>query len=134
MKNLILKIIGGISLGLGMLGAFLPLLPSTYFVLLASWAFSQSSPKFHDWLYNSSPFSSSIQNWQQHRAIPVKAKVIITLSLVSSYVISTMLVSNTIVLISLGLGMTALLSYLLTRPSEGGYQLSSYTAANNVRQ
>ena len=134
MKNFFLKLVGSVSLGLGVLGAFLPLLPSTCFVLLAAWAFSQSSPKFYDWLYNKSPFSSSIQNWQQHRVIPVKAKVIITVSLASSYTITAMLVSNAMVLIGLGLGMTILLSYLLTRPSEGVYQLSSNTVANNIRQ
>ena len=70
MKVFILKLIGGVSLTLGVPGAFLPLLPSTCFILLATWAFSKSSPQFHNWLCYRSPFSDSIQNWQQHRTIP----------------------------------------------------------------
>ena len=118
MKNLILKSIGGISLVLGVLGVFLPLLPSTCFILLATWAFSKSSPQFHGWLTQRSPFSSSIKNWQQHRTVPKKAKVAATLSLVTSFVITSLFVTNEIVLIALSLGMIALLAYLLTRESE----------------
>ncbi len=125
MKNLILKVIGGISLMLGVLGAFLPLLPSTCFILLATWAFSKSSPRFHDWLYYDSPFSISIQNWQQHRTVPNKVKMIATLSLVSSFALTAMFVSNVVVLMSLGLAMVTLLAYLLTRSSEVDEQLKN---------
>jgi uncharacterized protein len=117
MKNFILKLIGGVSLALGVVGAFLPLLPSTCFILLATWAFSKSSPNFHEWLYYRSPFSDSIQNWHQHRVIPNKVKGVATVSLVTSFVLTVMIVSNEVLLVSLGLGMVSLLAYLLTRPS-----------------
>ncbi|MFK7794038.1 MAG: YbaN family protein [Gammaproteobacteria bacterium] len=123
MKILILKLIGGVSLVLGVLGAFLPLLPSTCFMLLATWAFSKSSPRFHDWLYYHSPFSESIQNWQQHHVIPQKVKVLASASMITSFVITAMIVSNVVVLVLLGVGMIALLAYLLTRPGEVDGQL-----------
>ena len=118
MKNFILKIIGTISLTLGVLGAFLPLLPSTCFILLSTWAFSKSSPRFHAWLYYHSPFSTSIQNWQQHRVIPKRVKVIATLSLITSFSITAFYVSNPALLMSLAVGMAILLVYLLSRSSE----------------
>jgi uncharacterized membrane protein YbaN (DUF454 family) len=133
MKYIILKLLGGVSLTLGVLGAFLPLLPSTCFILLATWAFSKSSPQFHGWLYCRSPFSISIQNWQQHRVIPKKAKLMALLSLVSSFGLSAMFVSNGIVLITLGLGMMLLLAYLLTRSSDVESQLGVYTTSNHIR-
>jgi len=118
MKNLILKLIGGISLALGVIGMFLPLLPSTCFIIMSTWAFSKSSPKFHHWLYYQSPFSKSIQDWQQHRMVPRKAKIIATLSLLTSFVITALMIPNPILLLVLAAGMSALLVFLITRDDE----------------
>ncbi len=118
MKIIVLKVVGSISFALGVLGVFLPLLPSTCFILLSTWAFSKSSPKFHRWLYYQSPFSQSIQNWQQHRIVPRKTKVIATVSLIVSFAITAYVITNTTVLIALAAGMTGLLVYLLTRDDE----------------
>jgi len=71
-KVFILRIVGTLSLALGVVGAFLPLLPSTCFILLSAWSFSKSSPRFHNWLVTQSPFSQSITNWHQHRVVEKK--------------------------------------------------------------
>lgn len=118
MKNLVLKIAGLISLGLGVIGAFLPLLPSTCFILLSTWLFSKSSPRFHHWLVCRSPFSESINNWQEHRVIPKKVKVMASLSIVVSFAMSAWLLSNPYVLTLFAAGMLVLLGYLLSRDSE----------------
>ena len=117
MKIILLKILGSLALALGVLGAFLPLLPSTCFILLSAWSFSKSSPRFHAWLIQQSPFAHSIQSWQQNRSIPKNVKVIATVSLLSSYAITAMFISNLIVLGVLAAGMSVLLIYLLTRTS-----------------
>lgn len=118
MKNTLLKILGGICLLLGGLGAFLPLLPSTCFILLAAWSFSKSSPRFHAWLVKRSPFAESIQNWQRNKSIRRKVKVIATLSLASSFLLTAWMLPDPLLLAGLGLAMAALLAYLLTRPDE----------------
>lgn len=118
MKNFALRILGSISLALGVLGVFLPLLPTTCFILLSAWAFSQSSPKIYHWLCFQSPFASSIQDWKKHRIVPRKVKAIATLSIVSSYAITAVLIASPLVLIPLGAGMSVLLGYLLTRNDE----------------
>ena len=118
MKKFALRILGGISLALGVLGVFLPLLPTTCFILLSAWAFSQSSPKIYHWIYYESPFASSIQNWKKHRIVPRKVKAIATLSIVFSFTISTVFITSPVVLTLLVIGMMVLLGYLLTRNDE----------------
>jgi len=118
MKKIIYNTIGGVSLSLGIVGAFLPLLPSTCFVLLASWAFTKSSPTFHAWLYYKSPFAKSIQDWQQHRVIPTRVMWIAAASITASYSITVILVENTYVLFAVGIGLLSLLAYLFSKPGQ----------------
>lgn len=61
---------------LGFVGAFVPVLPTTPFMLLALWCFSRSSDRFHDWLYNHKVFGPPMQQWHQHRVIPAGAKAV----------------------------------------------------------
>ncbi|WP_075181094.1 DUF454 family protein [Pantoea sp. 1.19] len=74
MRRVILLSIGMLALALGTLGIFLPLLPTTPFVLLAAWCFARSSPAFHHWLYQRSVFGPLLRHWEQHRALPPGAK------------------------------------------------------------
>jgi hypothetical protein len=62
----------GVGLGfvaLAVLGAMLPVLPSTPFVLLASYFFVRSSPRLHSWLLRSRLFGGMLRDWQKHRAV-----------------------------------------------------------------
>lgn len=61
---------GWAFVALGVAGTFLPLLPATPFFLLALWAFSRSSRRFHDWLYHHPVFGPGLQRWRRHRVIP----------------------------------------------------------------
>lgn len=76
MFRLFWLISGVIALILGILGIFLPLLPTTPFVLLAALAFSRSSSTFYNLLIKSKIFGPIIVNWQENRTIPRKAKII----------------------------------------------------------
>lgn len=66
---------GSIALGLGVLGMFLPLLPTTPFVLLAAACYARGSPRFHRWLLANRTFGPLIHEWQRHRAIPYRTKL-----------------------------------------------------------
>lgn len=65
---------GFLSLGLGLLGIFVPLLPTTCFILLAAYCFSKSSEKFHQMLLTHPKFGSTIKSWQAYRVIRVPIK------------------------------------------------------------
>lgn len=65
---------GMLSVVLGIVGIFLPLLPTTPFMLLAAACFAQSSPRFHNALLESRTFGPIIKQWQAQRSIPKKSK------------------------------------------------------------
>lgn len=67
---------GSISLGLGIIGIVLPLIPTTPLLLLAAACFVRSSDKLYDWLLNHRWFGRYIRNFREQRGIPLKAKVL----------------------------------------------------------
>ncbi len=73
-KTIFLKIVGLISLGLGFAGLFLPLLPTTPFILLSGWCFARSSPKWHRWIHEHHEFGPLIENWNRNRSISKRHK------------------------------------------------------------
>ncbi len=70
-----LLIIGYLCVGLGVLGIFLPILPTTPFLLLASYLFYRSSPKAQQWLLTHKYLGAYISDFQIHKAIPLRVKI-----------------------------------------------------------
>ncbi|ASK61414.1 hypothetical protein CFK37_04105 [Virgibacillus phasianinus] len=84
MKKVLLTIAGSISLGLGILGVILPLLPTTPFLLLSAACYVRSSEKLYQWLITNKWLGSYIENYRAGKGIPLKAKIVgITLLWVS---------------------------------------------------
>ena len=71
----LLVIAGTIFLGLGILGIFLPILPTTPFLLLAAACYARSSKRFYYWLLNNKWFGSYIKNYREGKGVPLKVKV-----------------------------------------------------------
>lgn len=69
-------VLGIVFLVIGIVGVFLPVLPTTPFLLLAAYFFSKSSEKLHAWLMDHKTFGKPLRDWQQHRVIGVRAKVL----------------------------------------------------------
>jgi hypothetical protein len=78
-------LLGWSFFGLGAVGTVVPGLPTTPFMLLALWAFSKSSKRFHDWLYAHKLFGPPLIQWRDHRVIPVKAKVFSVVTMIASF-------------------------------------------------
>lgn len=105
--------------GLGFIGIFLPLLPTTPFLLLALWCFARSSQRFHDWLYNHARFGRYLQDWKYHGVIPLKAKILSVTMMTASFVYLT--TRDGVAPWVLALVAAVLLSvaaYILSRPSQ----------------
>ena len=73
--KIILNILAFTCVGLASLGMFLPVLPTTPFLLLASWLFLKANSGWRDWLLNHRTFGPYIQNYLIHKAIPLRAKI-----------------------------------------------------------
>lgn len=79
---MLLKIVGLFFVALAALGAVLPLLPTTPFLLVAAACFAKSSPYLHNLLLQNKVFGPLIFHWQESRSIPRRAKVIAILSMI----------------------------------------------------
>lgn len=66
---------GTFFVGLGVLGIFLPLLPTTPFLLLAAACYARSSKRFYNWLLNNKWFGNYIKNYQEKKGVPLKVKL-----------------------------------------------------------
>mgnify|MGYP003890595077 CR=1 FL=1 len=79
---MLLKIVGLFFVGLAALGAVLPLLPTTPFLLVAAACFAKSSPRLHKMLLENRVFGPLIYHWQESRSIPKRGKVVALISMV----------------------------------------------------
>ena len=82
--KLALNIVGVLAILLGIMGIFLPLLPTTPFLLLAAACFSRSSVTMHNWLLSHRVFGAYLRNYQEGRGIPARAKVLALVMMWSS--------------------------------------------------
>ena len=67
---------GSLSLALGVAGIFVPLLPTTPFLLLSAALYMRSSPRLYDWLLRQPCLGAYIRDFRENRAIPLRAKVV----------------------------------------------------------
>ena len=71
----VLIITGTISVALGILGIFLPLLPTTVFFLLAAWCYSRSSERFYNWLHHNRFFGKYLTNYRIGGGMTLLSKI-----------------------------------------------------------
>lgn len=81
---------GLICVVLGVIGAFLPVLPTTPFLILALWAFSTSSKRLEAWLLGHKRFGPRLVAWRTHRVIPFPVKLTAWGSMIGSLIVMTL--------------------------------------------
>jgi uncharacterized membrane protein YbaN (DUF454 family) len=118
-RRVIFLILGWLSLLLGVLGIFLPILPTTPFAILAAYFFSKSSNKLHSWLLNQKQLGPMISNWERHGIIRPRAKILATVSmtLLFSYTLFFVPVTLWIKIVISFVGISVM-AFIWTRPSE----------------
>lgn len=120
-KKYLLIILGSLTLILGVIGIFIPVLPTTPFLLLASFCYLRSSERMYHWLINHKIFGAYIYSYMTYKAIPKKTKIGALIFLWSTLSISILLVTSLhikIFLVAVGIGVTAHLMTLKTLSHE----------------
>ncbi len=84
--------VGWVFTGLGIIGAFVPVMPTTPFLLVALWAFSKSSPRLQKWLLEHPRFGPTLRDWHKYGAIRSSIKVVAITTLAAIAVIATTLI------------------------------------------
>jgi len=115
-KRLLWLSLGCICVALGAIGMFLPLLPTTSFLLVAAFSFARSSPRFYSRLTDHRLFGPLISNWQLHRAISSKAKALSVMSMIAVVVISILCQVSTMMLLVQIFVLACIAIFLISRP------------------
>jgi len=115
--KVLLNIAGTVFVALGILGAFLPLLPATPFLLLASACYVRGSDRLYRRLMGNRYLGSYIRNFQERKGMPVRAKIITIAILWASlsfsiYRVEPVILDTTLVVV--GIGVTTLILCIKT--------------------
>ena len=117
-KNVLFITLGTISLILGVIGIFLPLLPTTPLAILAAFFYSKGSPRLHAWLLSTRTLGPLIREWENYGIVRPKAKAL-------SVTMIVLLFSFTIFFVDVHWGIksvvvcigAAVIAFIVTRPS-----------------
>ncbi|WP_051213305.1 YbaN family protein [Maritalea myrionectae] len=82
------------SLGLGFIGVFLPILPTTPFLILAAFGFARSNEKIHTWLIEHPQLGPPIADWEKYHAISTRAKITAVTTMAVVFSISVLIGLN----------------------------------------
>jgi uncharacterized membrane protein YbaN (DUF454 family) len=109
-------ILGWGAVALGLIGAILPVLPTTPFLLVAAFAFGKSSPKAREWLINHAHFGAPIQDWEERGAISRRAKILAVSMMSLVFIVSIFMGSPLWALLMQGILMGIGAAFVLSRP------------------
>lgn len=115
--RLVLFALGWFFVALGVIGIFLPLLPTTPFMILAAGLFARSSPRFERWLLDHPRFGRPLMDWRQQGAISSRAKVLAVSMMAISLIILWFFSSAPLFIrIITAIALAASAVFVLTRP------------------
>ncbi|MFT4777037.1 MAG: uncharacterized membrane protein YbaN (DUF454 family) [Oleispira sp.] len=113
----LLLFIGGLSVVLGVIGIFLPVMPTTPFLLLAAACFMRTSPKFYNWLVGHPKLGKYLVYYLEGKGIPLKAKVYTIATMAISMGVTCYFVPITVVRILLPLVGVLVALYIVRQPT-----------------
>jgi len=113
---------GTLSAGLGIIGVFVPILPTTPFLLLAAACYMRSSERFYRWLIDNRIFGAYVRNYIEGRGMPIKIKIStilllwLTIGVTIAFAVENIVVR--IVLICIAIGVTAHVALIKKRKAK----------------
>lgn len=122
-RNSIWLVVGLLATAAGIIGIFLPLVPTTPFLLLAAYAFARSSPRLHTWLVAHPVLGRPIEDWQRHGAISRGVKITAVVTMGVTVLASIIVGFPPWILILQGAIMTAVATFILSRPDKPNERL-----------
>lgn len=116
--RIIYYIIGLLMIVLAIIGAILPIMPTVPFLLVASWCFARSSPRFHHWLHNHKVFGPPIKQWEEQGVISPFVKILAVGGMSVGFC-SFLLIAKPVLWLTIctAIVLIAISVYILTRPS-----------------
>ncbi|MFD1198157.1 YbaN family protein [Brucella gallinifaecis] len=118
-KRILYLCLGFLMVALGIIGAILPVMPTTIFIILAAWFFARSSPKFEARLLADPRFGPMIIKWRERGAIPPRAKLFACLGMTFGYAMFWLGAQpGPLLAIGVAIFMAGSALYVLSRPDE----------------
>ena len=112
-------VVGHLCLALGITGVILPVLPGVVFLIGAAACYARGSMRFYNWLLGHRWLGPPVRDWEEHRAMTVRAKVVAIAMLVGGIAVTIVFVVELvwlrIVLALLAIGLTTLILFIKTR-------------------
>mgnify|MGYP001183909489 CR=1 FL=1 len=113
----ILIALGWVCVGLAFIGAIIPGIPTTIFLIIALWAFAKSSKKFHTWLLNHRKFGPILQNWESYKVVPKNAKIIMVVLQILAVIILYWFTKSLLYASMLAILLIFVARYVISLPS-----------------
>lgn len=108
--------LAGVTLALGILGLFLPLIPTTIFVLIAAWAAPKGSPRLNHWIRNHPQIGPLLHAWYTKGAVPRTAKWLACITMSLSWLALFFMGMHGLVLVAMAILFIVVAAFLVTRP------------------
>ena len=116
-RNIFYLVIAYFCVALGIIGAFLPIMPTVPFLIVAAWAAPRGSPKLHRWLYEHKVFGPQLTAWDKNRAVSTTSKGLACTFMTGSWIIICFQTDIWLVPAIAGVIFVSVGGYLVTRPS-----------------
>ena len=117
MKRLVLISLGWVCVSLAFVGVFVPGIPTTIFLIIALWAFTKTSKKLRYWLLHHKRFGPILSNWQEHKVVPLRAKILMVTFMILSVILFHYSLQNLYLTTALIVILGFVARYVISLPS-----------------
>jgi len=117
-RKILLVSLGWLCVGLAFVGVFVPGIPTTIFLIIALWSFTQSSKKLQTWLLNHKRFGPILENWQSHKVVPQRAKILMVVLQISAVILIHYSLKNLYITTGIAIILVFVAMYVFALPSQ----------------